>query len=178
MGQRVNRFDTPSENSKIYDYFYKEFAVKSKYKISNEYKATIIEEIFKDLDYDFKEAVRIYLRNRNYANPSVWKKYDKKAIVKKFELVKRHMWSPKNIELAVKGYYSNKRLCKTKLTKYDFGDKAYILNALVNKYGIEYKEQLLKHLNNGWFFLWCIPGCGDGARQEILIAIDKWNGKY
>lgn len=175
---RVNPADIPTEGSKIYDYFYKEFAVQSKYKISNEYKASIIETIFRELDYDYKEAVRVFIRNNKYANSAVWSGYDKKTIIKRFEVAKRHMWSPKNIELAVNGYYTDKKLCKTRLTKRDFGDKTYILNALANKSGIMYKEQLLKHLDNGWYFLWCIPGCGDGARKEILIAIDKWNGKY
>lgn len=176
--KRVNKLDLPTENSKIYDYFYKEFALKEKYVITNEYKATIIEQIFTELDYEQKEAIRVYIKNRGYMNLAIWSGYDKKTIVKRFEVAQRHMWSPKNIELAVAGFYSDNKLCKTKLTKRDFGDRTYILNALSRKSGIEYKEQLLKHLDNGWYFLWCIPGCGDGARKEILVAIDKWNGKY
>jgi hypothetical protein len=86
------------------------------------------------------------------------------------------MYSPLNIKIAVPTYYTIRSKKKTPLCVEDFDDKKYILNAL-KKSGIIYREQLLRHLDIGWYYLWTIPRCGDNARQIILQAIDRWNNK-
>jgi len=177
MAKRINKLGTPTEASRIYDHYYAHLAAKENYEITNDYKTLIIEDIFKQLDYDYKEAIRLNVKNANIMNPSVWKKIDKKTYAKNLAIGNRHMMSPLSIGKAISGFYSNKSLCKTLLTKWDFGGKQYIITALNKKSEIYYKEQLLKHLSMGWHYLWTIPGCGDGARQSILEAIDKWNEK-
>lgn len=181
MAKRINKLGTPTEASRIYDYYYGKLAADNNYEISNDYKTLIIEDIFKQLDYEYKEAIRLNVKNRNITHPNVWKKvmskYVYKVYAKNLAIGNKHMMSPLSIEKAVAGFYSNKSLCKTPLTKWDFGGKQYIITALNKKSEIYYREQLLKHLSMGWHYLWTIPGCGDGARQSILEAIDRWNEK-
>jgi len=102
----------------------------------------------------------------------------KKKLIQQYNLAIKYMYRPLNIAKAVPKFYDVKRYSYTdkQLTKLDFNNKQYIITAL-NRSGIYTKEQLLKHLSLGYFFLWTIPGIGDTARQIILKTLDRWNGK-
>ena len=170
--------DSATEYSRIYDYFYKKFADRVKYKITNGSKVKIIDQIFKDISWDFQTAIRAGVKYNGFSTWTKTKitKIEAKQLAKTFDTAMKHMYSPNNIRLAVPKYYNIRSKKKTPLTKEDFGHKTYVLTAL-QRSGIIYREQLLKHLDIGWYYLWTIPGCGDVARQIILRAIDKWNGK-
>ena len=166
-----------TEYSKIYDHFYKRIADKVGYKITNATKVKIIDRIFKDLSWDDQTAIRATIKYEGYNRNTTSKitGIESKKLFKSFDIASRHMYYPKNIKLAVPKYYTVRSKKKKVLTAEDFGGKKYVLNAL-SKSGIIYKEQLMKHLELGWYYLWTIPGCGDVARQIILKAIDRWLG--
>ena len=166
--------DSVTEASKVYDKIYAHIASKEKYTISNTTKASRIEKILNEFDFEERTALRCCCR---YSDINVAVKIsgiDKKVLSKNYKLARRHMYAPNNIQIAVPKFYKLKLKNETKLTKYDFGGQQYILTALL-KAGIDTKEKLYKHLSLGWYYLWTIPGCGDNARQYILMAIDKWN---
>lgn len=166
----------PTDYTKIYNYFYEKFAKQKKYEISDQTKADIIDMIFNDISFSEQIAIKSVIRFKSYVNgydaASKSTGIPKSTLMKQFETATKHMYSPKNIGTAVNGYYYV-RGAETILTKMDFSGKQYIVTAL-ERAGIRSREQLFKHLNNGWYYLWTIPGCGDGARQKILMAIDKW----
>jgi hypothetical protein len=94
--------------------------------------------------------------------------------MKDYQIAKRHMYAPNSIRIAIPKFYKIKiNHEETKLHKSDFDDQKYIMTAL-EKSGIDTREKLFKHISLGWYYLWTIPGCGDAARQSILMAIDKW----
>ena len=167
--------------SKIYDQFYSQFAKQAKYKITNKTKVNIIANIFEHMSLSDQIAIRsaiVYHYNFELAAKNL-NGMSKKKLSQQYETAVFHMYYPSNISLAVPKYY--KVNTKTKnphivLKESDFGGNKYIITALEKKSGIIYREQLLKHLSNGYLFLWTLPGCGDKARRSILMAIDKWNG--
>lgn len=177
MASQVSKKGLPSRYAKIYDHFYGKFAKQKKYVITDAYKSEIISHIITYGGVSFNDlaiidAFMIYKTPLHVTK--VLKQYTIGQANKAYDIAVRHMYSPQNIAMAVNGYYNVKN--GTKISEYDFGGKKYIVRAL-NKAGIEYREQLYKHLSNGWYYLWTIPGCGDAARQKILIAIDDWAGK-
>lgn len=167
--------DKPTYITKVYDYFYGSFAAEIGYKASNAVKSRAMDEILSTLEWDQKNAIEAMCR---YHKPRIASKMtgkDKRRLTKQYDLAVKHMYCPSNISIAVPEYFAMDK--GTLLTADDFFGKKYILNALNNKCGIIYREQLLNHLDNGWFYLYCLSGCGDIARQYILMAIDRWNGK-
>lgn len=166
---------TPTEYSKIYDEIYGPFAEKEKYEVTTEYKGEIIDYIFSDIDFQYTTALRAFIKyHHDYTIASKMSKIDKKTLMKNYEIGRKRMFAPKHIASAINGYYDIKKKDQHILTAEDFGRAKYVVTAL-NKSGIYTKEQLYKHLSNGWWYLWTIPGVGDGARQKILTAIDRWN---
>jgi hypothetical protein len=165
---------TPTEYSKIYDEIYGNFAKKEKYEVTTEYKGEIMDYIFSDMSFQDSTAIKAYCKYHDFNRAAKISGMDKKVLMKNYEVARRHMYSPKNIATAINGYYIINKKNQYELKAEDFGGSKYIITAL-NKSGIHTKEQLYKHLSNGWWYLWTIPGCGDGARQKILTAIDKWN---
>jgi len=174
----MNNVDLNTDASRIYDHIYGHIASKENYKITNATKSSRIEKILTTMDFDEKTILRACCKYFNYDETfemaAKVSKIDKKRLAKYYKLAKRHMYSPNNIRLAVPGFYNITKLNQKSLTKEDFYGQQYIVTAL-NKSGIDTREKLLKHLSLGWYYLWSIPGCGDNARQYILMAIDKWN---
>lgn len=168
--------DTPTEYSRLYDNLYGQFAKQKKYVVTDEYKSVLMDNIFTTLPENEQTAIKLITRGHSYDHAAKLARMDKKVLVKSYTTGYRHLQSPQNIAIAVNGYYDITSGPKTPLTEEDFGNRKYVLTAL-KKAGIIYREQLFKHLNNGWRYLWTIPGCGDGARQYILTAIDRWDGK-
>ena len=82
------------------------------------------------------------------------------------------MYIPVNIKITIPNYYNIKNNEETILHKEDFGNDKYIINRL-NESGILTREQLNRHLEAGWYYLWTIPGIGEASRQKILKALDK-----
>lgn len=188
-------------NERIYDYFYNKVREFNKQlyvnnnlydeiTMTDEKKTEVITEILDSLPFDESDAIQICVHHSNFMNKSIWGGRDKKKVIKQFETATKHMYSPINIAKAVPDFYISPEKLFEKydvpsynsfdtekiLTKEDFGNKQYIITAL-NKSGIYTQYQLLKHLSLGWYYLWTIPGCGDGARQQILMAVDRWNKK-
>ena len=176
----ANKLQLPTEYSKIFDYYYEKFnsQMKRKRKISPDTKASIIDYIFtKICDPADVEAIRVNVKyHGDCKKASKMMFIDARRLSKIYDKAVKKMYWTENITRAIPNYYKVDEKGATKLTKYDFGEKQYIITAL-NKTGIYYKEQLLKHLSNGWYYLWTIPGCGDAARQRILMTIDEWNGR-
>lgn len=168
---------TPTDYSKLYDQIYGRFATQRKYSVTTDYKATLMDNIFTTLPVDEITAVRVMLKGYgSYDHAAKIAKMDKKVLLKSYELGMKHLLSPNNIAIAVNGYYDIKGT-KTPITKWDFDERQYIVSGLA-KSGIIYREQLYRHIDNGWYFLWTIPRCGDVARQSILKAFDKWGYKH
>jgi hypothetical protein len=168
-----------TEYAKIYDNYYKRIADLKNYKITDKTKAVKIDKIFKDLDFEDQVAIKIAVRYSNIPRKQTVKILEAKSynhLIKAIDKAERHMYSPNNIRIAVPTYYSIKKKKMSLLLEKDFSDKRYILNAL-HKSGFMYREQLLKHLELGWYYLWTIPGIGDNAKQLILKAIDNWGIK-
>ena len=167
-----------TNNSKIYDYFYKRFTDHIKCEVATSTKSKRIDEIMSDLNWDDQEVIRARIKysNLNYDTMSKITNIPKKKLIKKMDIATKHMYSPKNIRIAVPKYYKITKKNQTKLTESDFGSSIYILNRL-HESGIMTREQLFRHLELGWYYLWTIPGCGDASRQIILMAIDKWKSK-
>lgn len=160
------------ENVRIYDYFYGAGKLYMAIYLDDEIKSNKIDEIFNTLPFEEQNVIRTCVHHSRIGNKSIWNSLnERRKLMKKFETASRHMYYPSNIEIAIPGFYkcTGKRL--TKITEVDFGKK-YIVTAL-NRSGIYYKEQLKIHLDNGWRFLWTIPGIGDGARISIITAIDN-----
>ena len=171
-------------NIKIYNYFYNKAIEKYnqyhpdyKFTITDKEKSDAIDDIFSSLPFEEIEAIRVCIHHSYIENKNVWKDRDKRAMLKRFNIATRHMHYPANICKAVSEFYNTNPDGNSYihlLYNEDFGFCRYIVNAL-NKSGIYSREQLMRHLSLGWEYLWSIPGCGDGARQEILRAIDRWN---
>ena len=172
------KLDVPTVHTKLYDKYYKKFADQIKYEITNGTKAKIMDQIMRELTWNDQTALRAMVTYHSYEVASKNTGIDKKTLQHHYDIAVRHIYSPRYISMAVPKYYKLKNYNDTKeLTADDFGGKTYIVNALKKKSGIYYKEQLLKHLSNGWYFLWTLPGCGAGARMTILMSIDKWTGR-
>jgi len=176
-------YDRETEYSKIYDHFYTQFyndVKKAGVGIRNSTKTARVREILDQLSHEDRADILDYFHYRQFQNPNAWKSrgIDMKKLIKRFDTCSRYMYSPKAIETAVPGYYTRYNDLKDKeFNEWDFGGKKYILTAL-NKAGIYNREQLYAHLKFGWYFLWTIPGCGDGARQRILMALNVWENVY
>ena len=167
---------TNTEYSEIYDYFYEKFCRKAKYSCKNTTKSKVIDRIFSELSWDHQTAIRAMVKYSKFDNYVATKitGIDIKKLNKLFEVGARYMYSPRCIKMAVPKFYKITTKKKTKLNVGDFDNRKFILTAL-NKQGIEYREQLYKHLSMGWHYLWTIPGVGNLAKEKILKAIDKWN---
>jgi len=177
-GRKVNN-DRETEYSRIYDHFYAKFyndVKKSGVGIRNNTKTSRIRKILDQLSYEDRSDILDYFHYRQFKNPNAWKSkgIDMKKLTKRFETCSRYMYNPKFIEIAAPGYYTRYNNLKIKIfNEWDFGGKKYVITAL-NKAGIFNRDQLYAHLKHGWYFLWTIPGCGDGARQRILMTLDEW----
>jgi hypothetical protein len=169
-----NPFRNTTDYANIYDKYYGKFAEKIKYSISEGTKTTIIGRIFKTLPFQDQQAILIMVRYKSYEIASRILGIDKRKLIKNYDIAVRHLYSPKNITKAAPKYYTMPKTHRTEITSDDFENR--ILNSL-KKSGIIYREQLYRHLDMGYYYLWTIPGCGDAARQKILMTIDKWNGK-
>lgn len=174
-------YNKETEYSKIYNYFYTKFyndVKKTGVGIKNNTKTARIRKILAELKYEDRIDILDYFHYKQYKNPNAWKSrgIDMKKLTKRFEVCSRYMYNPKFIEIAAPGYYTRFSDKDTKFNELDFGGKKYIVTAL-NKAGIYNKDQLYAHLKHGWYYLWTIPGCGDGARQRILMTLDEWNNK-
>lgn len=145
-------------------------------------KVEMIKEILADMPYINQIAIISCTNYSTYHAASSITGIEVNRLKKSFELGIKILHYPKNIEIAIPGFYNygiEEDYC-TPLRKEMFGDRKYIVTAL-NKSSIVYKEQLMRHLSLGWYYLWSIPGCGDAARQAILKAIDNWKleeGKF
>jgi len=183
-----------TEYLKIYEYFYDKFLKQTKLTLTREEKINAIDAIMDSLSWNDSNVLRLYIRysytiKNLYIEPysifgtaSKMSNIPENKLRKSFEIATRHMYAPDFIVAAVPTYYKcGKDLVKVPalLTKDDFGNKKYILTAL-NKQGFMHNYELKRHLSNGWYYLWTIPGIGDAARQKILMAINKWEkeGKW
>ena len=177
------------EYMRIYDHYYGKFVKsmnrnkrKRSFSVSPSRQVQVIDTILSSLSYEHANALKLMIRWNDLTKASKVSSIPKSKIGKYYETATRHMYSPKNIELAVPGYFPKPRTEKDKetftlLKAEDFGNCKYIVSALQKKSDIYYREQLMKHISAGWYYLWTIPGCGDAARMKILMAIDKWDGK-
>lgn len=168
----------PTDYSKIYDYFYKKFADQVFYSIKNPTKSKVIDNIFRNMSWDDQEVIRARVKYASLSYDKIVKMtgIPKVKLTKKMDNATRHMYSPQNISIAVPRYYKIKSKNQHKITEADFGGNKYITNRLIEA-GLDTREKLLRHLHNGWYFLWTIPGCGDNSRQKILLAIDRWTAE-
>ena len=167
------------EYTRIYNELYKKFAKQMPdYKENgDEFYIENMQTVINRLPVSEQIAIRSYYRYGNYHRASAMTKVEQKTFSKSISSARRHLESPNNINTIVPGYYSiDLPEEPTKLTKEDFGNNQRIVNRLEES-NIFYKEQLIKHLSNGWNYLWTIPGCGEGARKLILLALDKWDIK-
>lgn len=176
---------TLKEYTLIYEHFYGKFVRsmrgKRPFRVSPQRQVTVIDTVLASLPYEYANAVRLKMKYLNFTTASKVSSIPKKKLTSYYDTAVKRMLSPKNIELAVPGYYPKPRTEEEevnfhRLTEEDFGNNKYVITAL-HKSNIYYREQLMKHLSTTWFHLWTIPGCGDGARQKILLAIDKWEGR-
>ena len=175
MRKKKTALDVPTEYSKLYDEIYGTIAYKKRYRCSTSTKSDRMDRILSQLDYKDVVSIRSYYKYHDFGKAAKLSGMDKRILAKNFDIAKRHLYSPKLITIAMPYYYSiAKSDTQHKLTIDDFEGNKYILSAL-ERSGLDTRERLLKHLANGWYFLWTIPGCGDNARQCILMAIDKWN---
>lgn len=181
------RFRVITEYEKLYYCFYEKFVNQIGYKPSKTEINDGIAAIISNLEWSEAEVLRAYARyvfsKKPAKDDTIFGLAERntgissKKLYKKFNIAKRHLYAPNNISLLVPNYYKlpPKDVREYhKLTKEDFDGSKYIVTAL-NKSQIYYMEQLKKHLSNGWYYLWTIPGIGDNGRQKILIAIDNWN---
>lgn len=177
MGKATSN-NLPTDYSKIYDYFYRKFADQVFYKIKNPTKSKVIDTIFRSLSWDDQQAIRARVKysSHTYDHMSKITGIPKKKLQKNMDIATRHMYSPQNISIAVPRYYKIKSKKQHKITEFDFDGNKYIANRLIDA-GLDTREKLNRHLKNGWYYLWTIPGCGDSSRQRILMAIDKWNAE-
>lgn len=165
---------TTTKYTELYNTIYGKFAKQRGYKISNKFKIIIMDRIFTNIPENEAIAVKILSKGYTYDQAAKLAKMDKKVLLKSYDLAMKHLMSPKNISIAVHNYYKVRKKKVTKFTEADFGGRKYIITAL-ERSGITCREQLYMHLDNGWYYLWTIPGCGDAARQAILKAIDTWD---
>ena len=164
------------EYKNIYLDLYKKFAIQmDDYKTDTKYISKV-SSVVETLPISEQIAIRAYYRYGDYHKASEMTKVEQKTFSKSISSAKRHLESPINIATVVPGYYDTDIQNRTTLSLADFNNKQRVINSL-NKAGIFYKEQLIKHLSNGWNYLWTIPGCGEGARKLILLALDKWDIK-
>ena len=168
----------PTDYSKIYDYFYKKFAYQVFYTVKNPTKSKVIDKIFRNMSWDDQEVIRARVKYASLSYDKIVKMtgIPKVKLIKKMDNATRHMYSPQNISIAVPRYYKIKSKKQHKITEFDFDGNKYIANRLIEA-GLDTREKLNRHLKNGWYYLWTIPGCGDSSRQKILMAIDKWNAE-
>lgn len=178
---------TKKEYAAIFDYFYGKFIKsmrnrgKKPFVVSINKQMYVIDNILTSMPYEYSNAIKLKMKYGNFITASKVSSIDKKKLSGYYDTAVKRMYSPKNIEMAVPGYYPKPRTEEDeanfhRLTEADFGNCKYILTAL-HKSNIYYREQLMQHFSLSWFYLWTIPGCGDGARQKILLAIDKWEGR-
>lgn len=169
------KVDLPTDASYIYDMIYGHLNKNNK--LSSSTKSARIEKILADMDFEEKTVIRACCRYETIgAGIDVAVKMtniNRKKVIRLFKQIKRHMYSPLNISIAIPNFYKLKLNDETKFTDSDFGGQKYISRALI-KAGLDTREKLYKHLSLGWYYLWTIPGCGDNARQSILISIDNW----
>lgn len=174
MGTKIER---NTEASHIYDVIYGPIANKENYKVSNSTKSARIEQILATMDFEEKTVLRACCKYQGlYSSGTASKvtKIEQKRLAKIYKQARRHMYAPNNIRIAIPKFYKISKVHQKKLSEYDFDGQKYIYTALL-KSGLDTKEKLVKHLSLGWYYLWTIPGCGDNARQTILLTIDKWN---
>ena len=146
---------TLKEYTLIYEHFYGKFVRsmrgKRPFRVSPQRQVTVIDTVLASLPYEYANAVRLKMKYLNFTTASKVSSIPKKKLTSYYDTAVKRMLSPKNIELAVPGYYPKPRT--------------------------EEEEVNFHRLTTTWFHLWTIPGCGDGARQKILLAIDKWEGR-
>lgn len=178
---------TKKEYTTIFDYFYGRFVRDMKkrgnkgFSVNINKQISVIDNIFASMPYEYSNAIKLKIKYKDFIRASKVSSIDKKKLVGYYDTAVKHMYYPKNIELAVPGYYPKPRTEEDeenfhKLIESDFGNNKRIITAL-HKSNIYYREQLMQHLSLSWFYLWTIPGCGEGSRQGILMAIDKWEGR-
>ena len=179
---------TKKEYAAIFDTFYGKFVRsmrtrgKKAFVVSINKQIYVIDNILASMPYEYSNAIKLKMKYGNFITASKVSSISKKMLTSYYDTAVKHIYAPKNIEMAVPGYYPKPRTEEDetenyhRLTEADFGNCKYIITAL-HKSNIYYREQLMQHLSLSWFYLWTIPGCGDGARQKILLAIDKWEGR-
>ena len=170
----------PRENIKIYNDIYLKFAkqLPDYDEKKDDNRAILTGIVVSNLPLHEEIAIRSFYRYGDYHKASKMTNVDQKTFSKSVSSARRHLESPNNIATVVLNYYGfNINMSESQvLTKEDFGNSHRVVNSL-NKSGIYYKVQLILHLSNGWHYLWTIPGCGEGARKLILLALDKWDIK-
>ena len=191
-----NEDNMNTEYTKIYDHFYGNHAKAARYNPSDDEKIKAISYIFNAVNnWREQQAVRACVRYNafgvgGYTSAVKNTGISKKELVKYYEQGKRHMYAPLMIAIAVPGFYypnhnknENPDEYWEKITLEDMGNNPRYLRAL-NRQGIYYKNQIKIHLTansewtswNGkynWYFLWTIPGIGDGGKQTILRFLEE-----
>ncbi|MBR6289165.1 MAG: sigma-70 family RNA polymerase sigma factor [Acholeplasmatales bacterium] len=162
------------EYIRIYDDIYRKFAEQMKDYDENDNHIAVVAVVVDNLPPHEQIAIRSFYRYGDYHKAAKMTNVDQKTFSKSVSSARRHLESPNNIALVVPDYYKIDYDNSKALTKEDFGNKQYVITQL-HRSGIYYKEQLIKHLSNGWNYLWTIPGCGEGARKLILLALDNWD---
>ena len=170
---RINKLGVGTKYVKIYDHVYSRFAKEKSYEPSNAYKIEIISTIFNNMDMRHSMAIEAYVRYKDFKKAAKILNCSPKLFSNVYDTAMRRMYSPQNIATAVLNYYEVQGQ-ETLLKDSDFGGRKYIITAL-DKAGLYSKERLMKHLTNGYYYLWTIPGCGDVARQRILMTVDAWD---
>ena len=162
---------TKTDYTMIYDKYYSRLASKIKYKPAQSTKVKAIDEIFWSLSWNDQQIIRACTKyHDNTAVMSKMMEWPKKKISKAIITAERHIYSPLNIAIAIPRYYS---LGRGKFIKESDFDNKYLFNRLI-KSGLDTREKILRHIEDGYYLLWTIPGCGDESKIKLLTVIDKW----
>ena len=156
----------------IYDKYYKKFAEKINYHPALSTKIKAVDKIFWTLSWNDQQVIRANTRyGENITIMYKMTKISKKKLAKSLVTAEKHIYSPINIAIAVPRYY-NLRKRQTPIKESDFNNK-YLYNRLI-ACGLDTREKILRHIEEGYFLLWTIPGCGDESKIKLLTVIDKW----
>lgn len=167
---------------KIFNNYYGKICEDMPVRLADNQKAEGMRLILSTIPYNYQIAVVSCNQYSTYHAASKMTNIPETKLRKNLDMGIKYIYYPKNIKIANQYFYNISHICDkikenpTFLTAETFDNRKYIITAL-NRSGIMYKEQLMRHLSLGWFYLWTIPGIGDAAKQTILKTIDKWNGK-
>jgi hypothetical protein len=156
----------------IYDKYYKNFASRIKYNPAQSTKIKAIDKVFWNLSWNDQNIIRACTKYHD--NTSVISKImeiPKKKIGKMIVSAEKHIYSPINIAIAVPRYYKLRKK-QIPIKESDFDNK-YLYNRLIAS-GLDTREKILRHIEDGYYLLWTIPGCGDESKIKLLTVIDKW----